>query len=99
MNVCPIATSQPLSIPFHKTLSSKKGWVTSMRTYSNLPSTPPPLNNPAMINEQRGEQGLRRVCEPGNLPYQAAPELPVWKEMGGDVNGGEMFDVEDGECD
>jgi hypothetical protein len=52
-----------------------------------------------MINEQRGEQGLRRVCEPGNLPYQAAPELPVGKEVWGNVNGGEMFDVEDGERD
>lgn len=52
-----------------------------------------------MVNQQRGKERLRGVREPSDLPYQAAPELAVGKKVRGDVDGGEVFNVEDGESD
>lgn len=52
-----------------------------------------------MVNQQRGKERLRGVREPGDLPDQAAPELAVGEEVRGDMDGGEVFNVEDGEGD
>lgn len=52
-----------------------------------------------MVNQQCSEKCLRGIREPSDLPNQAAPELAVGEEVRGDMDGGEVFNVKDGEGD
>ena len=65
-------------------------------TYGKFSLSPRALDNPQMIHQHRGEQRFRRIREPGYLPHQDAPELSILPDVRGDVDIGQVFEVEDG---
>lgn len=69
------------------------------KTNRHLPLPPRPLHNPEMINQHRRKKCFSGIRKSTNLPDGRAPELRVEPEVRRDVDGGHVFQVEEGERD